>query len=91
MEEVRRIKSFDDTLNCEWYMHSADDFVMCLGDINGHVGRHIDGLDGAHGRYGKCQRNFGRKNIIRVLPGKELCVRYMAQEREEEEGDIQNW
>ena len=41
-------KSFHDELQCEWDMHSADDLVMCLGDINGHIGRHIDGLDGLH-------------------------------------------
>ena len=27
-------------------MYSAGDLVMCLGDFNGHVGRHLDGLDG---------------------------------------------
>ena len=27
-------------------MHSAGDLVMCLGDFNGHVGRHIDDLMG---------------------------------------------
>ena len=26
-------------------MHSVGDLVMCLGDFNGHVGRHIDGFD----------------------------------------------
>ena len=30
-------------------MHSAGELVMCLGDLNGHIGRHIDGFDGAHG------------------------------------------
>ena len=30
-------------------MHSADDLVMCLGDFNGHVGRHIDGVHGGYG------------------------------------------
>ena len=24
------------------------DLVVCLGDFNGHVGRHIDGFDGVH-------------------------------------------
>ena len=33
-------------------MCRSDDLVMCLGDIDGHVGRHIDGLDGVHGGYG---------------------------------------
>ena len=30
-------------------MHSAGDLVMCLGDINGNVGRHIHEVDGVHG------------------------------------------
>ena len=38
-------------------MHSADNFVMRLGDINGHVGRHIYGFEGEHGGYGVGQRN----------------------------------
>ena len=33
-------------------MHCADDLVMCLGDFNGHVGRHFDG------GYGVAQRNL---------------------------------
>ena len=48
-------------------MHSADDLVMCLGDCNGHVGRHIDGFDGVHG--GCWSEEFGRMNVIRVLFG----------------------
>ena len=31
---------------------------MCLGDINGQIGRHIDGLDGVHGGHGVGQRNL---------------------------------
>ena len=45
-------QSFYDELKCEWDIHSADDQVMCLGDINGHGGRHIDGYNGVHGGYG---------------------------------------
>ena len=41
-------QSFYNKLKCEWDMHSADDLVMCLGDFNRHVGRHIDGFDGVH-------------------------------------------
>ena len=29
-----------------WDMHSADDLVMCLGNFNGHVSWHIDGVNG---------------------------------------------
>ena len=39
-------------------MHSADDLVMCLGDFNGYIGRHIDGYDGVHEGYGVGQRNL---------------------------------
>ena len=35
-------------LKSECNMHSADDLVICLGDINGHVGRHTDGFDWVH-------------------------------------------
>ena len=27
-------------------MHCMGDLVICMGDINGHVGRHIDGFVG---------------------------------------------
>ena len=53
-------QSFYDELKCEWNMHSASDFVMCLGDINGH----IDGFDGVHGGYGAGQRNFYEKMLL---------------------------
>ena len=37
-------QSFYDELKGEWDMHSGDDLVMCLCDINRHMGRHIDGF-----------------------------------------------
>ena len=39
----------EDELKGEWHMHGADDLVMCLGDINGHVDLHIDGFDDVYG------------------------------------------
>ena len=35
-----------DKLKDEWDMHNAGDLVVCMGDFNGHVVRHIDGFDG---------------------------------------------
>ena len=61
-------QSFYDELKCEWDMHSADYLVMCLSDLNGYVGRHIDGFDRVHGGYGVGQR----KNVIRVLSGEKI-------------------
>ena len=51
-------QSFYCELKCESDTHSADDLVMYMGDINGHVGRHIDGFEAVHGGYGVDQRNL---------------------------------
>ena len=34
----------------EWDTHSVDWLHVCLGDINGHLGKYIDKLNGIHGR-----------------------------------------
>ena len=31
---------------------------MCLGDLNGHFGKYIDGFDGVHGGYDVDQNNL---------------------------------
>ena len=41
MEKVYKISFYDEIKN-EWEMYSADDF-------NGHVSRHVDGLDCVYG------------------------------------------
>ena len=41
-------------------MCSADDLVMCLGDFNGHIGRHIVRFEEVHGEYGIGQRGSWR-------------------------------
>ena len=61
-------QSFYDEQKCEWDMHSADDLVMCLDDINGHVARHNDGFDGVHGGYGVDQMNLEGRMLL-VLSG----------------------
>ena len=48
LHKLEEKQSFYDELK----MHSADDLVMCMGDFNGHTGRHIDGFNGVHGEYG---------------------------------------
>ena len=70
-------------------MHSADDLDMCLSDINGHIGRHIDGSDGVHGGYGVSQSNFKGRMLLELCMEKELCQIH-GLERGKEEGDIQN-
>ena len=45
-------------------MHSAGDLAMCLGNVNEHIGRHIDGFELVHGWYGIGQINFERKMLF---------------------------
>ena len=56
-------------------MHGADDLVVSLGDLNGHVRGHIEGSKGACGGHGVGQRN-SEGNMSVVLPGERFCVKY---------------
>ena len=67
-------QSFYDKLKCEWDMHSAYDLVMCLGDSDGHIGRHIDGFDLLHGWYGVGQRYLEGGMLLEFCLDKELSV-----------------
>ena len=64
-------------------MHSVDDLVMCLGDFNGHVGRHIDGFDGMHGGHCVGQRNLDGRMLLEFCLEKGLCVSNTLFKREE--------
>ena len=75
--------SFYEELRCVCIMHSADDQVMCLGDFNGHVGRHIDSFDGVHGGYGVGLRNLEGRMLLQFCFEKELCVSNTWLKREE--------
>ena len=55
-------------------MHTAGDLVMFLGDIDGHVGRHIDGFVGVYGGYGVDQRNLERRMLLEFCLDKDLFV-----------------
>ena len=67
-------QSFYDELKCEWYMHSADDLLMCLGEFNGNVGRHIDGFNLVHVAYDEGQSNLEGRMSLEFCLKKELCV-----------------
>ena len=55
-------------------MHSAGDLVMCLGDINGCIGRHIDGSDRVHGGYGVGQKNLEGRMLLEFCLENKLCL-----------------
>ena len=80
-EAMRKKKSLYYELKCEWEMHSADHLVKCLGDFNGYVGRHIDGVDGVHEGHGVGQRNLEGRMLLVLSGERSMCVKYKAQER----------
>ena len=56
---------------------------MCLGDINGHIGRHIDGLNFVHRGLGVGQSNLEGRMLLEFCLEKELCVSNTCVKREE--------
>ena len=58
----------------------AGGFVLCLGDFNGLVGRHIDGV---HRGYGVGQKNLEGRMLLEFCLEKELCVSNTWSKREE--------
>ena len=82
VKDVWKKGSLYDELKCEWDMHSAGDLVMCLGDFNGHAGRHIDGFDGVHGGYGVSRRNLEGIMLFEFCPGRNyVCQIHGLRER----------
>ena len=61
-------------------MHSAGDLVVCFGDVNGHVGRHIGGLYAVHCGYGMGHRNLEGRMSDCSGEGI-LCVKYVVFKR----------
>ena len=75
-------QSLYDELKYEWDMHSADGLVMCLGDINGHIGRPIYGFNGANVGHGIGQVNLeGRMLLDFCLRRNYVCQIHGLRER----------
>ena len=72
-------QSFYDELKGEWVMHSVVGLVMCLGDFNGHVCRHINGF---HETYGVGQKNLEGRMLFKFCLVKEICMSYTLFKRQ---------
>ena len=55
---MKENQSFYNELKDKWDMHSEGDLVISLGDLDGHIGRHIDRFIGVHGGYSIGQRDW---------------------------------
>ena len=62
-----------------WYSYIRKiSLAMCYGDINGQVGRHIDGFDGVHGGFGVGRRNLERRVLLALSGEGNMCIKYMV-------------
>ena len=83
VEDVWKKNSvFYDELKGEMDTHSAGDLVLCLGDFNRHVGRHIDGFNGVHVGYVVGQRNLEERMLLELCLENELYVSNIWFKRE---------
>ena len=73
-----------------WDMHCIYDLVMCLCYFNGHINRHIEGVNGVHRGYGVGQKNLEGGMHLEFCLKKELCLSNTWPKRGKEEGHIQN-
>ena len=74
----RRLKK-NSLFTISWkVMHISGDLVMCLGDINGHIGRHINGCYGVHGRHAVGQKKLEGRMLLEFCPEKKICVKCMV-------------
>ena len=62
-------------------MNSEDDLDMCLGNYNGHVGRHIDRFDRIQRRYRVGQKNLEGRMLLLLLRERIVCQIHSLRER----------
>jgi len=55
---------FYDEMVSEWDLSMAKEFVLGLGDFNGHVGKWTEGFEGVHGGNGVGKRNLEGRRLL---------------------------
>ncbi|ESN98957.1 hypothetical protein HELRODRAFT_67113 [Helobdella robusta] len=64
---------YDDVSN-EIGQAGMDEFVVLLGDLNGHVGADADGYEGVHGGWGYCIRNEEGRRVLELADAHSMVV-----------------
>ena len=67
-------EKFYDELSEEWEVSRGNEFVLGLGDFNGHVGKSPEGFEGVHGGNGIGERNVEGRMLLEFCDRKDLCV-----------------
>ena len=61
-------------MSCKWDLQNLGEMVLSIGDLNGHVGRLIDGFKGVHGSNRFGTRNGEVRRLSEFCDEKEFCV-----------------
>ena len=72
--EEREKDQFYDELSEEIGFAGSDEFVLLLGDLNGHVGIKADGYEGVHGGFGHGIRNEEGCRVLELGDAHEMVV-----------------
>ena len=71
--EEEKVKFYDD-LSHEIGQAGSDEFVVLLGDLNGHVGASADGYEGVHGGWGYGVRNAEGCRVLELADAHGMVV-----------------
>ena len=61
-------------LSTEWTIHHMSELIIGMGDLNGHVGRNIDGFQGVHRGLSIGERNEEGRMLLELCDVKHLCI-----------------
>ena len=75
---------FYDELSDEIGKAGDSEFVVVLGDLNGHVGEQVDGCEGVHGGFGYGQSNLEGCRVLELCDAYGLMVGNTLFKREKE-------
>ena len=71
--EEEKVQFYDDVSE-EIEQAGPDEFVMLLGDLNGHVGTSADGYEGVHGGYGYGVRNEEGCRVLELADAYSMVI-----------------
>ena len=69
-----RKEHFYEDQSGEWTTHHKRELIIRIGDLNGHVGRNIDGFRGVNGGFSIGERNQEGRMLLEFCDAKRLCI-----------------
>ena len=72
-KDEEKVKFYDDVSEV-LSQAGSDEFVVLLGDFNGHVGRNADGYEGVHGGFGYVDKNDEGHRLLELADAHGMVV-----------------